>query len=219
MMGFEYAHRGLFDTEKGILENTLAAFENAVKHGYGMELDVQLSRDGVVVVCHDGDLMHVYGKESVIKDLDYAQMPFLPTLEQVLHLVDGQTPIIVELKHYDRIYLLAEKVRDLLKGYQGAYAVESFEFRIVRWFLKNAPEILRGQLISKGFHVCQCLLSKPDFIAVRIGSEKSLWMRLARGLFHPVTVAWTVRTPAQLEAAKACYTLHIFEKTALAAKD
>ncbi len=215
LKGFDYAHRGLFDEDNGIGENALAAFQNALAHGYGMELDVQLTKDNIIIVSHDGDLKRLFNKEGEIKNLNYSEVSFLPTLKQVLELVDGQTPIIVELKHYDRAYLLSEMVRDLLKTYRGPYAIESFDPAIVHWFKKNAPEIIRGQLIEKGFHVWQCLYSRPDFIAAKIGTEKTLSMKLGKKLFTPNTVAWTARTKEQMKVAKDCYTLQIFELPAI----
>jgi Glycerophosphoryl diester phosphodiesterase len=215
LMGFDYAHRGLFDTANGIPENSLAAFENAVKHGYGIELDVQLTKDEVVVVCHDRNLKRLFGMEGDIKSLNYVDVAFLPTLEQALKTVGGKTPLIVELKSYNRIYLLAAKVRDILKGYRGAYCVESFDAKIVRWFRLNAPDTIRGQLVSKSAAVWRCFISKPDFIAAKIGMEKGCVIKWLKKRFALFTVAWTARTAGEMKTAKRSYNLQIFELSAL----
>ena len=106
LRGWLYAHRGLHDGNVKVPENSMEAFRLAVENGYGMELDVQLTRDGQLVVHHDGSTKRVCGVDKLIKDTDYADLPLLPDgtaiplLTEVLSLVDGRTPIIVEVKYY-----------------------------------------------------------------------------------------------------------------------
>lgn len=215
LIGFDYAHRGLFMSAKGVMENSLDAFQKAVEGGYGMELDVQLTRDGEVVVFHDETLERLYGVSKAIKDADYEQVRFLPTLKDVLALVNGKTPIIVELKSYDRISLLCEKTHALLSGYRGAYAIESFHPMMVRWFRKNAGTVIRGQLVDRQAHLFFCLISRPDFVAAKVGMEKGLMMRMVKKCQKPLLVCWTVRTREEHEAAKKAYDLQIFEQWAI----
>ena len=104
----DYAHRGLHDDSAP--ENSLQAFENACRAGYGIELDVQLSRDGVVMVFHDYSLLRMTGCDKKLSELDATELTALslkntaetiPTFEQVLSLVDGRVPLLVELKGVD----------------------------------------------------------------------------------------------------------------------
>ena len=64
-----YSHRGLFTLDGSIPENSLEAFQNSINHGYGIELDVQLSKDGEVYVFHDDDLKRLFGKDIKFSDL------------------------------------------------------------------------------------------------------------------------------------------------------
>ena len=76
--GWLYAHRGLHDGNKQVIENSMEAFRLAVDNGYGMELDVQLTRDGKLVVHHDGSLRRVCGVDRQVHEVDYADLPLLP---------------------------------------------------------------------------------------------------------------------------------------------
>ena len=101
----DYAHRGLH--KEGVPENSLAAFEDACRAGFGIELDVQLSHDGEVMVFHDYTLIRMTGCDKKLCELDAKELMTLtlagtdqtiPTLKQVLALVDGRVPLLVELK-------------------------------------------------------------------------------------------------------------------------
>ena len=67
-MGIHYAHRGLFDNKSEAPENSLAAFRKAVEAGYGIELDVQLSKDKKLVVFHDATLKRMCGEKGNVWD-------------------------------------------------------------------------------------------------------------------------------------------------------
>ena len=223
---FQYrniAHRGLHSKDKTVPENSLAAFEAAAQRGYGIELDVQLSRDGQVVVFHDDTLDRVTGVHGRVDAFDYAQLSemrlcgteqTIPLFSRVLELVDGRGPMIVELKTGPRNKELCQKTLALLRQYSGEYCIESFNPAIVAWFRRNAPDILRGQLSDsktefvtlstfKGFLLSRCLsnfLARPQFIAWGPG-KKNLMVRLAEGL-GAMKVRWTVHPeddPARLQ--------------------
>lgn len=155
--GFNFAHRGLHNKSKTIPENSLPAFRAAVSDGYGMELDVQLSKDGQVVVFHDDDLERVCGAQGRVDSYTFEELrkmrlvgteEKIPLFTEVLDAVAGQTPMVVELKMGPRNKELCEKTYALLKSYEGDYCVESFDPRIVRWFKKNARQVVRGQLAA-----------------------------------------------------------------------
>ncbi len=151
--GRNFAHRGLYTADQRVPENSLAAFQLAAEAGYGMELDVQLSRDGEVVVFHDETLDRICFVPGRVDELDSAvlcRLPLcgteetLPRLREVLDLVAGRTPLIVELKTGRRRRELCEKTLKLLRDYPGAACVESFDPRIVAWFRFHAPGLPNG---------------------------------------------------------------------------
>lgn len=181
------AHRGFHDLESP--ENSLGAFAKAVNHNYYIELDIQLSKDGEVMVFHDDTLKRMTGKEGSIHDYDCATLQTfklgdtdytIPTFKQVLNLVAGQTLIVVEFKNYKPTNeQLVAKAIELLRGYKGLFVTKSFNPFIMGMIRKQAPEFIRGQLVSdfKGetsiskmskfllSHMYTNYASKPDFIS------------------------------------------------------
>ncbi len=174
-----YAHRGLHDNASDAPENSMAAFKKAVDAGYGIECDVQLTRDGIPVIFHDFTLARVarYEEGSVPEDavrnedgslgvkgkvIDYTYEELqsfhllgsserIPKFEDFLKLVDGKVPLIIELKIELKDLSVCPAVDKLLGNYKGVYCIESFNPLGVFWYRKNRPEILRGQL-SDDFH-------------------------------------------------------------------
>ncbi len=152
-----FAHRGLHSPDPLIPENTMPAFLAAIDNGYGIELDVQLTADDEVIVFHDHDLQRACGCQSRICDLTFAQLKEIPLFgsaettprfADVLAAINGRVPLIVELKDGEKSDLLCMKTAALLDKYKGAYCVQSFDPRIVRWFRKNRPNAFRGQLVT-----------------------------------------------------------------------
>lgn len=212
-VGRTFAHRGLYAKNQSVPENSLPAFLSAVQAGYGVELDVQLTRDGQVVVFHDETLTRVCGVERRVDDCTFDELSQLslfgtnqriPLFIDVLSVLDGRVPVIVELKAGGDWRTLCQKTYDLLKSYRGDACVESFHPLLVRWFYRHAPEILRGQL-SEAYRFSQRFLPKhmaflmsrlltnflthPQFLAYRIGS-KCISARIAE--WHgAMRVSWT----------------------------
>jgi len=218
------AHRGMFDTEKGVPENTMAAFRLAVENGYGIETDVHLTRDGEVVICHDGNMKRTYGIDMVIEEHTLRELrecraigngERIPLFSEFLALVDGRVPLVIELKGEKKDAPLAEAVAKYLRNYKGVYCVESFNPFLVRAFAKAMPEVPRGYLTTRFFTegrrtlpywMAQCLLFnflfRPDFIAYEHVGAGRLPLTLVCGLLGCHAVTWTVRTKQELEAAK-----------------
>ena len=216
--GQNLAHRGLHTPDRTVPENSLAAFARAAEAGYGMELDVQLSADGYVVVFHDDTLERVCGERARVVDRTFAELRALrlcgteqriPLLSEVLELLDGRTPLIVELKNGPRNRELCEKTLALLRAYHGPVCIESFNPFIVAWFRFHAPELLRGQLSQPpadfveagqaplrafllGHTLFNCL-ARPEFIAYRIG-PRPVTVRFAE-LLGAMRVGWTSHDP------------------------
>lgn len=235
-LSYNYTHRGLFGGK--IPENSLAAFEASCRAGYGIELDVALSRDGVPTVFHDATLARMCGVPGKISDYtseELSKMPLdgrpahtIPTFREVLDLVDGRVPLIVEFKvdAGEKPDAVCEAAMKLLDTYTGAYCVESFNPMAVRWFRRNRPLLVRGQL-SDVFHktmkkkfglgqfivetLCLNFLCRPDFIAFNFRYPHHLPLALTRALFHPATVAWTPRSDGEVTDALAHFDAVIFE--------
>ena len=212
--GRNFAHRGLHSEDQSVPENSLPAFALACEAGYGMELDVQLSRDGQVVVFHDDTLDRACGVAARVDALDFAELQKLslfgtaeriPLFSEVLALVNGRGPLIVELKNGPRNAELCEKTWALLRTYPGAYCIESFNPLIVAWFRFHAPTVLRGQLAqppeeytkagrgqAEAIVLGNTLLNaaaRPQFIAYRIG-PKPPTVRFAEAL-GALRFGWT----------------------------
>lgn len=225
------SHRGMFTKE--LPENTIGAFENAVKNNYGCELDVQMTTDGVIVVFHDYDMTRLTGHNGDIREKSYEEIKNykinntkygIPTFEEVLKVVDGKIPLLVEVKNHKNIGPMDKKVRDILRNYKGEFAIESFNPFIVRWFYKNAPEMIRGQL-SCPFdgddlpkYQKKILRRMPfvkynhsQFIAYDIDDiDKNKKVMKYKNKHIPI-VAWTCRDPKKAIETKKYYDNYIFE--------
>ena len=225
-----YAHRGLHDGNHDVIENSMKAFTLAMDNGYGMEMDLQSTRDGVVVIHHDNNTKRVCGVDADIEQTDYADLPLLPDgtplplFSDFLKLINGKVPLIIELKAQKQYQHTVDAALEILKGYSGDYCMESFHPGIVRYLRKHAPNVLRGQLsagnLSSGLHPVAAfflrnlllnVLSRPHFIAYNFSHDRSLSFQLNRRLFKPLLVAWTIRSQADLDAALQRYDAVIFE--------
>ena len=159
MEGYHYAHRGYHDGNVAVPENSLSSFQAAIDAGYGIELDVQLSSDKVPMVFHDADLMRICGREGKIWDYTCQELQemklfgteeTIPTLAQALELIGGQVPILVEYK-MDKVDTdVCAYSHELLKDYDGPYAVQSFHPFALFWYRQNAKDVPRG-ILSKNF--------------------------------------------------------------------
>lgn len=215
---WNFAHRGLHDVENGLPENSLAAFKAARDAGYGAELDVQLSKDGQVMVFHDDTLKRVCNEDGAVHDytkdeLQKFSLSGLPhTIPLFTEVLDefgkGSGPLIVEIKTCKNFPELCQKTYDILKKYSGIYCVESFNPLIVKWFKDHAPEIFRGQLVCQesGYDVINvkfvrkllvncafAFLGKPDFIAYENVKRPKHVMRLVEK--GAMLIGWTSRVP------------------------
>ena len=234
LTGWLYAHRGLHGGD--VPENSLPAFAAAVEAGYGIELDVHLTRDDVLVVFHDDTLSRMCGISKRVEDMTLPELERLrlqgseqgiPTLDQVLAVVEGKVPLIVEIKADKRLAELCRRTRERLRDYGGAYCVESFHPLAMRYFRLHAPDVVRGQLAMGGArqpgetgfiayfalkHLLVNSLSRPHFVAYSCPEDHTLAMWLMRRCFHPLLAAWTLRSQEALDGALARgYQLPIFE--------
>lgn len=241
MEGYHYAHRGYHDGNVTIPENSLPSFQAAIDAGYGIELDVQLSADKVPMVFHDAELLRTCGVEGNIWDYTCAELQemklfgteeTIPTLQEALELIDGQVPILLEYK-MDKVDTdVCAKSHELLKDYDGPYAIQSFHPFALFWYRQNANDVARGQL-SKNFlrenkelgekntiidflmtNMLLNVISYPDFVAYDCIDADFYAVKLCR-LLGAQTTTWTVQDPAQYEQIKDQFDLFTFEGFAM----
>ncbi len=229
------AHRGLHDNKTDAPENSINAFRKAVENGYGIELDVQLTSDKKLVVFHDGSLERMCGVDKMLYKCGYEELQKLhladsdskiPLFSEVLETVAGKVPLIVEVKSEGDPIATSKAAAEMLDNYKGIFCVESFHAGAVRWFRKNRPQWIRGQLSldyfkwkSKANWLTKLLasdlmfnfLSRPDFIAYDHRQAYRPSYRFIRRAFPVENVAWTVQSQEQLEKAKKIFQCIIFD--------
>lgn len=227
-----FAHRGLHGSD--VIENSRAAFSAAISGGYGIELDVQASREGEAFVFHDARfdrLADATGTLAETRGVDIEKIRLkgtnetIPRLSAVLDLVAGRVPILIEIK-VDKgpVGVLCLAVRRALEGYDGPVAIMSFHPDVGRWFRVHAARIVRGMVITeqeasalpdRGRQAVERRLglwrARPDFLAYDVRDFPSRFAadQKRRGL--PI-LTWTVRTPEQEAVAARHADEIIFEK-------
>lgn len=233
--GWLYAHRGLHNNKSDAPENSLKAFGLAVDNNFGIELDVQLTKDGVPVVFHDYNLKRACAVDRKVSETTYEELKQyrlfeseegIPTFEDVLALVNGRVPLIVELKIPWGPGPTCEAASKLLKEYRGIYCIESFNPFGLAWYRRHYPKVVRGQLSTDfirekiegskfQFFLLKHLLfnfyTKPDFIAYHHVYRSGLSFTLCRKLYRTRSIAWTIRSEEEYVGNRTYYDLFIFE--------
>ena len=228
-----YAHRGLHNETRA--ENSMSAFRAAVEAGFGIELDVRLSSDGFLVVFHDDTLERVVGRDGRVDEFTYEELSKMsllgtgdgiPLFSDVLELVGGRVPLLVEIKEDAGNYAVSTECARVLAEYRGPYIVESFNPLSLRNFRKRLPDIPVGILSQQYtkekkyrkplFFVLQLMLinriAGVSFIAFNHEHHRSVSLFLARRLLGAKTFAWTIRSKEEERLAKKHgFTTVIFE--------
>lgn len=214
-----YAHRGLYGGD--VPENSMAAFEAARDAGLGIELDIRLTRDGEVVVFHDDTILRMCGMDVPVSDFNYDELILfplkdtdqrVPRLVDVLSLVDGAVPLLIELKGANGDMALCEKAARILDGYNGSFCIESFNPLLLSYFKKHRPGIVRGQLVTlldkeeySGpsivrfalSHMLLNVFSRPHFIAYDLHKNPKYAVEFATKTLGAARFAWTIRSPKE----------------------
>lgn len=212
------AHRGLHDGNALCWENSPTAFGRAAAAGYAIECDVHLSADGVPIVFHDHDLARLTGAGGFVWQRRAAELSALriggtddrvPTLAELLELVAGRVPLVIELKgtpgHDDGLVAAVAKA---LKAYPGEAAIMSFDHWLVRQFAARAPGIPRGLTawgntpheIEAHFSM---LANGLDFVSYGVMHLPNPFVRFVRERLGLPVITWTVRTPDDVAATAA----------------
>lgn len=231
-----FAHRGLHQDINAAPENSMAAFKLAVIHNYGIEMDVQLSKDKVPVVFHDYNLKRVCGVNKKVRELTFAELQELtlyqsqeriPSLQSVLDMVNGRVPLLIEFKVELHNTSVCSIAAPMLDRYNGQYCIESFNPLVLLWYKNKRPRIMRGQLSSNLikdkevgsfslYFILQNLLlnfiTKPDFISYNYKHRSTLSLILCRRLYHTPVFAWTIKSQKSLNENRSCFDYFIFDQ-------
>lgn len=228
-------HRGLHNN-KDVPENSLLAFKKAIDNNYGIELDIQLTKDNQLVVFHDLSLKRMTGLDKDIIDCTYDELQQLhlldtdekiPLFKEVLDILNKDVPLIVEIKGEGRCIENTKRSVQLLKQYDLTFNMESFNPRVVKYLKDNEPEIIRGQLSYNYLHDPKSNLSfllkfiatyllfifytKPDYIAYDVENMHNISFKLISKLYKGECVAWTIKSQKQLDKAREYYKTFIFD--------
>ncbi len=225
------AHRGLFDNVK-VPENSLTAFRKAAENNFAIETDVQMTSDGRLIIFHDDTLERMTGAKGKVCDTSFEKIRSLrlldteekiPTFDEFLEEVDGKTQLVIEIKTHKKVGAEEQQIYDRLKNYKGEYCVESFNPFIVRWFKKNAPEVICGQLscaftdgsvsrlkakLLRGLFFCKWNGSR--FIAYDV-CDVANNKRVAKFRETIPVICWTVKSQEQLEENEKYFDNIIFD--------
>lgn len=230
------AHRGLHGN--GLVENTLGAAAAAVAANYGIEVDLQLSADGEVMVFHDTTLDRLMTASGPLASLTVAELKKvafrdcaerIPTLQELLQTVAGRTPLVLELKSEgDGDLRLPERVAKILVGYEGPVAAMSFDPLMVAAMRKFAPGLPRGIVAERYYddpgwtgltarqkfwlgNLLDIPKTSPHFIAYYVRDLPATAPLLARYVLGMKLLTWTVRTEADVKRARRWANQMIFE--------
>ena len=212
-------HRGYHD-DKAYPENSLKAFACSKKSGHAIELDVQLTTDGKLMVFHDENLKRMTGFDAKIQEVDYQILQKLhlletsekiPLFEDVLELISGKIMIDIEIKPTKRIDATCRELLRTLADYPHNYLVKSFDPRIVLWLRRHAANLPRGMLITecvgKGRFIDWLIksrlvlwLCRPDFVALhKTLFVKKRWQKMVGK--RPILL-WTINSEAEIKRCK-----------------
>ena len=196
------AHRGLHNTQ--IPENTLPSFVKCVDKNYIIELDIHILSDNTIVVYHDHNLKKLTGVNKVIETLTYAQLSqirinkkyTIPTLKQVMHIVNGEVPILIEVKDVDNNSKFEEELVKILDNYKGEFAVQSTNPFVIDWFYKNRKDFVIGLIVFNdlNYKLVKKNIKKIDFITVY---KKQLPFKI-----NKLVLGWTIRKQSEYEKYK-----------------
>jgi glycerophosphoryl diester phosphodiesterase len=232
------AHRGLHDKAKGVIENTASAALAAIEAKCAIECDVQVTADGEAVVFHDftlGRLTRASGRVDAMRADALAELPMRDTKDRVMRLgewlglIAGRSGVIIEIKSaFDGDLRLVRRVVEVMNGYDGPFALKSFDPLVLETLRGLAPELPRGIVAMSDYEHADYLrlsrddkhalanllhfsLTAPDFLSWRVGDLPSAAPFLCRTQLGLPVMAWTVRTVKARERASAHADQMVFE--------
>jgi glycerophosphoryl diester phosphodiesterase len=226
------AHRGLHNTDRGIIENTASAVRAAVEGRYSIEVDLQITSDGEAMVYHDDRLGRLTEGDEPLAAMTAADLrgvrfkatsDRMLTLGELCDLVRGQATLILELKStFNGDHRVALRTADVLKSYPGAVAAMSFDPALVATLKQTAPGLTRGITAMGRYdhpewaplslwqkltfpHLLQSALTRPHFIAYALNDLPAVAPSFARWAYGVPLLAWVARSADdRMRAARVC---------------
>ena len=216
------AHRGVHNIKENIPENSIQAFKIAMEKNYIIELDLHILKDNNIIVFHDNNLFRMTGINKNLKDCTYSEIKKLklqdtdnsiPLFKDVLKLVDGKVPLLIELKYDTKVGKLEKEVMKYLKEYKGKYAIMAFNPFSILYLKKEYPNVIRGQLAcnlkNENFNFIKRyilknmvfnFIAKPDFISYCLDAMPNKVVKKFRK--KGLAIGWTIKSKEELEKAK-----------------
>jgi glycerophosphoryl diester phosphodiesterase len=232
------AHRGLHDRTAARIENAPSAALAAIRHGFAIECDVQLTADGDAVVFHDFTLDRLTGTSGAVADRRASELTEttlrdssdrIPTLAALLDLIGGRVPLICEIKsRFDGDMRLADRVAEIARAHGGPLALKSFDPAVVTHLRRhalpcplgivgeaeytapewNALSPERKRDMAEMLHFGE---TRPDFLSYRVADLPHAVPFLCRTAIGLPVMTWTVRTEEQRHRAAIWADQMVFE--------
>lgn len=237
------AHRGLHSKKEGLPENSIGAFKAAIQKGFPIELDIHLTKDNEIVVFHDWNISRMTGFDKDITSLTKEEVSnyhlcgteyTIPTLKEVLQLVNGRVPLLIEIKNRNYFPLYMEEklcgiLCKMMRNYEGEYAIQSFNPWSVYYMKKKLKHVPVGQLSDdykrkKAGHfysyifrklITECrfnFITKPDFVSYNVRHLPKTYLKPIKHGGDRALLGWTVRDKKYQQVAKECCDNIIFEE-------
>lgn len=192
------AHRGLHTSNT--IENTLPAFIKAMNKGYIIELDIHILKDDTIVIYHDFDLKRLTGVNKIIEKITYPQLSKIkiknkyqiPTLLQVMNIINGKVPLLIEIKTIENNPKFYKKIIELLSNYKGLFAIQSINPFVIEWFYKHKNNYPIGLIIFNdlNYKILKKYTKMIDFISIY---KKHLPFKSKK-----IVIGWTIKTKEEL---------------------
>ncbi len=194
------AHRGL--CSKLSIENTLSTFIKCIDKNYIIELDVHILKCGTIVVYHDYNLLRLCNENKIIETLNYEQLSKIkikgkykiPTLEEVINIIDGKVPILIEIKDLNNNDYFEKELIKILSNYKGEFAIQSLNPYVIDWFYKNKKDYVIGLIIlnNLNYKIIKKYIKKVDFLSI----NKNL---LPVNYKNKLIIGWTIKSNDEYE--------------------
>lgn len=191
-------HRGKISNN--VEENTIPAFVKCVDKNFEIELDIHILTDKTIVIYHDFNLKRLIGVNKIIESLSYAQLSKyrinkkyqIPTLKQVMHIVDGKVPLLIDIKDISNNNNLEKELVKLLDNYNGKFALQSINPKVIDWFYKNRPDYVIGLILFNeiNYKLLKKCIKKVDFISI---NKRELPFKNKK-----MIIGWTINNKQEL---------------------
>lgn len=201
------AHRGIFDNKR-IYENTISAYDRALKYKYIIHIDALMLKDETIICFHDLDAKRLLHVEENIENMTYDELMYIakyqiPTLEEALNVINGKVPIIIEIRNKKRHHLFEQKLSEILDNYSGLFAIQSFYLSVLKWFYKNKKDYATGYLVCKKNSRKDHFFKKYDYLNINILLYSDARIKRIRG--SKIVIGYKILNKKEYETTKMLY--------------